>query len=162
MIQSLDDSILFLRDFHRYSAPSDPSRVPAEFPPALSTFYSELGGLLDIKPSAENNFLTPFDNQDRFASFDKIYTVDGMIVFAGENQGSWTVACSLDHSDTKVYCDAELIGGDAGFKPVCDSIDEFYHHACIARSSHGFASIAYGLMFQIWAMQSLIPSHRSG
>lgn len=135
MIASLDDLILFLRKIHNYSKPAELSHVPREFPPVLAKFYSELSGLIEVRPSAENDFRSPFDNQDQFLSLEQIVIGDEMIVFATENQGSWDCACSRDHSDTKAYYDIEEIGGESGFNPGGE-LSEFVISLALQECTH--------------------------
>jgi hypothetical protein len=95
VIQTLDDLVAFLRRFHSYDAPADSSRIPPEFPPSLATFYSELGGLVDVMPCPENQHRAPLAAQDAFTPLDRIKYIDNMVEFAWENQGNWSARCSF-------------------------------------------------------------------
>ena len=126
MIQTLDDLIAFLRRFHSYDAAGDSSVVPPQFPPALATFYAELGGLIAVEPTPENQHRAPLAAQDAFTPLDRIKYVDDMVEFAWENQGNWSARCSFDHTDSNVYSNAaEAWGEGNGFEPVCDSVAHF-------------------------------------
>ena len=126
IISNLNDLVGFLRRFHAYDKPSDSSCIPSEFPPSLATFYSELGGLIDIEPSIENSHRAPLAAQDAFTPLERIEYVDDMVEFAWENQGNWSARCSFDPNDSKVYSNAaESWGEGSGFEPVCDSLSHF-------------------------------------
>jgi len=126
MIESLEELVLFLRRYHCYTVPADSSLIPPEFPPQLDKFYSELGGLIEVLPSPENNHRAPFSGQDSIRPIEAIRYVDEMVEFADENQGNWSCRCPFSKDDPPVYSNAEETWGDrTGFHIVCESLTHF-------------------------------------
>jgi hypothetical protein len=133
MIESIDDLVAFLRQFHRgwLEVPAlDPSLVPPDVPEGLATIYRELGALVEIE---DDRSRAPFASQDCLMPLSRLKRVDGMLVFAWENQGNWSCCCQAGELDPPVYSNAADAWNEEqrGFVVVCKSLNHFLITLCL-------------------------------
>lgn len=135
MITTINDLVDYLRSFHRSwleSPDLDPATVPDDLPNGLALIYRELGALVEIEPSQDNEFRTPFATQDGLMPLSRLERVDGMVEFAWENQGNWSCRSPLGQADPPVYSNAaQTWSSDKSFQKVCDSLNHFLITLCL-------------------------------
>ena len=134
MINGIDDAVEFLREFHRGLHPHpgiDSAAIPKDLPYGLNRIYHELGNLIEIEPTAANDYTVPFGTQDALMSLSRLKRVNGMIEFAWENQGNWSARCAAGQADPPVYTNAGDGGGSSVFEVVCDSLNAFLITLCL-------------------------------
>lgn len=136
MIESIADLVAFLMRFHRHwlDDPSlNPALVPPDLPDGLATIYRELGALVEIRPSRDNDWRAPFAKQDVLILVSRLKRLDGMIEFAWENQGNWSARCPVGQPDPPVYSNAADSWDTAqrGFVVVCESLNHFLTTLCL-------------------------------
>jgi hypothetical protein len=141
MIKSIADLVAFLKRFHRHWL-VDPSLVPSLIPPdlpdGLATIYREFGALIEI-----DQYPSPFATQDALVPASRLKSVDGMVEFAWENQGNWSVRCPLGRPDPPVYSNAADVwqAEQRGFVIVCDSLNHFLTTLCLQEAVMGCGNL---------------------
>jgi hypothetical protein len=140
MIDSIEDLIAFLKQFHRHwlsdelpDMKLDASLIPADLPYGLAQIYKELGALFELEPSRNSNAGRPFATQDCLVSVEGLKCVDGTLEFAWENQGNWSCRCPLSQYDPPVYSNSFDVWSEeqCGYQIVCDSLNHFLTTLCL-------------------------------
>lgn len=134
MIENIDAAVQFLRRVHRELHPSpglDPDLIPEDLPYGLALIYRELGNLVEIAQSRDNEYRAPFSAQDGLVPLSRLNRVDGLIEFAWENQGNWSARCAAGQGDPPVLTNAGEGGGAPEFEVVCDSLNDFLITLCL-------------------------------
>lgn len=147
MITNIAELVAFLKQWHRFRFPDAAkwslaeAAIPDDLPPGLATIYREFGQLVD-----DDDEYPPFGTQDHLTPLAHVKRVDGMISFACENQGNFTVRCPLGAADPPVFSDAADVWNEParGFVQVGDSLNAFLITLCLqeaAMSSPVLASV---------------------
>lgn len=110
----------FIERWHGYRKPwygiSEDKLNATRLPDPLRWIYGYAGSW-----DGQHYWATLIGNQDCLANFEELYTLDGKLVFAHENQGVWCVGTELDGSDPPVW--VHLDG--KGWKLLDDSLMHF-------------------------------------
>jgi hypothetical protein len=179
VIKSIADLVAFLKRFHRewLDDPSlDPALIPAKLPDGLATIYRELGALVEIENGPDNGWRAPFATQDALMPISRLKRVDGMVEFAWEDQGNWSVRSPVGQPDPPVYSNAPDVWEteQRGFVVVCESLNHFLttlslqeavmscHKLATIRTSDGPAAAVVTELHPLWVRGRYVfgePSH---
>jgi uncharacterized protein (TIGR02996 family) len=121
-IVTIDDLVYYLRHHLRGHYPrSRPLKVPKNLPYALVQIYRQLPFL--FRPGEHT-----FWKQDHLLPPDRLEQVEGMTIFAWENQGCWSCGFPPGQEDPPVYMTS---GNGDEIVEVCDSLDHFLITMCL-------------------------------